>query len=54
MSFPKPETIESRIERTQKELQRLRLLLKMARIYEPKTPKADKQAQPQDPGGRAK
>jgi hypothetical protein len=53
MSFPKPETIQDRIDRTQTELKRLRLLLRMARLYEPKKPKAAKGAPPQETGERA-
>jgi hypothetical protein len=54
MNLPAPKTIEDQIERTRTQLRRLRLLLKMARLDQPKKPKAGKEAPVQDPGGRAK
>jgi hypothetical protein len=45
MNLPAPKTIEDRIEKIQIELRRLRLLLKMAQIGEPKkNPKPSKKA----------
>jgi hypothetical protein len=41
MSFPKPETIQAKIDRTRIELRRLKLLKKMAELYE--KPEASKE-----------
>jgi hypothetical protein len=55
MNLPNAELIEDRIERAQLELKRLRLLLKMAKLDQPRKPKAGKEAPPpQGTGGRAK
>jgi hypothetical protein len=53
-NLPNREVIQDRIERTTLELRRLKLLLKMAELDQPKKSKAGKEAPPQDPGGRAK
>jgi hypothetical protein len=55
MNLPNAELIQTRIEKTEIELKRLKLLLKISRLDQPRKPKAGKEApQLQDPGGRAK